>query len=150
MTRAALRALYPDTTPERGAIRVEVAAQRTDGVAGVIANVDSRVTGAAGDTGFKGIGRRFDRRDLLVYGVPIDGQLRFTRTDTGATVTASTNLERVPSDPRIPQLLPRCLAGSATADELALFGSLWQSRVRTLLLEHADDPRTIVVSPATR
>ena len=145
MTRAALRALYPSATPERGAIRVELAAERTEGVAGVMANVAALVTGAAGDGGFKGIGRRFDRRGLLVFGAAIDGQMRFTRLDTGDAVNASANLERVPSDPRMPSLLPACVNGTATAEEAALFGALWQARVRKILLEHADDPQTIVI-----
>jgi hypothetical protein len=146
MTRAALRALYPDATPERGAIRVELAGAADEGVTGVIANVASLVTGAAGDAGFKGIGGRFDRRNLLVFGAPIDGEMRFTRVDTGAGATVYANLERVPSDPRIGMLIRGCITGTATAAELALFGSLWQSRVRALLLEHADDPKTIVLS----
>jgi hypothetical protein len=146
MTRAALRALYDDGLPERGAIRVEMAGQRADGGTGVIANVAAFITGAAGDTGFKGIGGQFDRRGLLAFGVAIDGQTRFTRTDTGAAAIALARLDRVPPDPRVALLLPRCLAGAATADETALFQSLWQSRLRALLLEHADNPDTIVVS----
>jgi hypothetical protein len=57
----------------------------------------------------------------------------------------SARLDRVPADPRIPSLLPRCLAGPASPDEAALFQSLWQDRVRTLLVERADDPDLIVV-----
>lgn len=146
MTRAALRALYSDATPERGAIRVELRAERTEGVAGVIANVASLITGAAGDTGFKGIGGHYDRRGLLTFGVPFDGELRFTRTDTGAAALTWADLERVPSDPRAGPLIRACVMGTATEDQRALFGSLWQARVRRLLLEHADDPRTIGVS----
>jgi hypothetical protein len=74
--------------------------------------------------------------------------MRFTRLDTGDAVLTSARLERVASDPRMPALLPRCLDERATADELALFGSLWQARVRSLLLEHPDDPQTIVVIPS--
>ena len=146
MTRAALRALHPDTMPERGGVRVEVAGLQADGVAGVIASVACLVTGAAGDGGFKGIGGQFDRRGLLAFGAAIDGQMRFTRTDTGAAASVSARLDRVPPDARTALLIPRCLAGIAQADEVALFRSLWQSRVRALLLEHADDPDTIVVS----
>lgn len=47
LTRQALRALYGADLPQRGAIRVEF---RTSGV---IANVVSLLTSAAGDTGFK-------------------------------------------------------------------------------------------------
>ena len=145
MTRAALAALYPDTLPERGGIRVELREDRLEGVAGVVANVASLITGATQDTGFKGIGSRFDRRNLLFFGADMPGQLRFTRTDTGATVNVSARIERVPADPRIPLLLPRCLAGAATPAEATLFQSLWQDRVRTLLVEHADDADLIVI-----
>ncbi|HRF73218.1 MAG TPA: hypothetical protein PL117_10630 [Accumulibacter sp.] len=145
MTRAALRALYPEALPERGGIRVELRDEQLAGVTGVVANVASLVTGATHDTGFKGIGGHFDRRGLLFFGADIPGQIRFTRVDTGASVTVFARLDRVPSDPRIVSLLPRCLGGSATADEAALFRSLWQDRVRTLLVEHAEDPETIVV-----
>ena len=145
MTRAALGALYPDALPERGGIRVELRDDRLAGATGVIANVASFLTGATQDTGFKGIGGRFDRRNLLHFGADIPGQLRFTRTDTGAAATVSARLDRVPADPRMAPLLQRCLAGIATADEAALFQSLWQGRVRTLVVERADDPEIIAV-----
>jgi len=144
MTRAALAALYADTLPERGGIRVALREDKLEGVTGVVANVASLITGATQDTGFKGIGGRFDRRKLLFFGADIPGQMRFTRTDTGATVNLSARLERVPADPRIPLLLPRCLAGAATSAEATLFQSLWQDRVRTLLVERADDTDVIV------
>lgn len=145
MTRAALRALYADALPERGGIRVELRDDRRAGVTGVVANVASFLSGATHDTGFKGIGGHFDRRDLLFFGVDIAGQIRFTRVDTGATVTVSARLDQVPSDPRMVALMPRCVAGTASADEVALFQSLWQGRVRTIVVERADDPEIIVV-----
>jgi hypothetical protein len=145
MTRAALRALYPDALPERGGIRVEFAADRRDVTIGVIANVASYLTGATDDTGFRGIGGKFDRRGLMFFGVALPGQIRFTRVDSGATVTVSAQLDRVPSDPRRALLLPRCINGTASADEVTLFQSLWQDRVRKLLVERADDPEIIVV-----
>ena len=145
MTRGALRALYADGLPERGGIRVDLRGDRPEGVTGVVANVASFLTGATQDTGFKGIGGRFDRRNLLFFGVDIPGQIRFTRVDTGAAATASARLDRVPADPRIVALMPRCVAGTATADEAELFRSLWQDRVRTLLVERVDDAEIIVV-----
>lgn len=146
MTRAALLALHPGTLPERGGIRVELRDDRLEGATGVVANVASYLTGATHDTGFKGIGGRFDRRGLLFFGVDVPGQIRFTRVDTGAAVVVSARLDRVPSDPRLALLLPRCLNGHATATEEALFQSIWQGRVRTLVAERADDPEIIVVS----
>lgn len=147
MTRAALAALYPDALPERGGIRVELRDERQEGVSGVVANVASLLTAAAEDTGFKGIGGYFDRRTLLLFGVDLPGQLRYTRMDTGAAVTVSARLDRVPSDPRIALLLSKGLRGTATADEAALFQLLWQARVQALVIEHADDPEIIVVQP---
>jgi hypothetical protein len=145
MTRAALGALYRDALPERGGIRVELRDDRLEGATGVVANVASFVTGATHDTGFKGIGGRFDRRNLLFFGVDSPGQIRYTRVDTAATVTVSARLDRVPADPGMVPLLQRCLAGSATAEETSRFQSLWQGRVRTLLVDHADDPEVVVV-----
>jgi hypothetical protein len=145
MTRAALGVLYPQALPLRGGIRVELREDRLEGVSGVLANVASFLTGAAGDTGFKGIGGHFDRRNLLLFDVDIPGQLRFTRIDTGAAATVSARLDGVPGDPQMFPLLQRCLSGAATAEEAARFQSLWQGRVACLLTEHADDPDVIVV-----
>lgn len=148
MARAALHALFPGTLPERGGVRVAMPQPVHEGVSGVMGNVISFVTGAAGEGGFHGIGSRFDRRDLLSYGAEeLAGQVRFTRTDTGAVVSVQARPERVPGDPRIRTLIPRCLAGAATPEESLLFRGLWQDRVRRLLTEHADDPEVIVVKP---
>ncbi|MBE0613441.1 MAG: hypothetical protein IH604_07235 [Burkholderiales bacterium] len=145
MTRSALTALYPDALPERGGVRVDLREDRLEGVTGVVANVASLITGATQDTGFKGIGGHYDRRNLLYFGADIPGQLRFTRTDTGAAVEANARLDRVPGDPRMSVLLPRCLNGTATPADEELFQSLWQGRVRTLLVERADDPEVIAI-----
>lgn len=145
MARAGLAALYPEALPERGGVRVELRDAAEEGVTGVVANVLSFLTGATVGTGFKGIGGRFDRRALLAYDTPLEGQVRFTRTDTGAAVTVRARLEYVPADPRVPSLLQRCARGVTSGEEEALFRSLWQDRVRRLLLEHADDPEVIGV-----
>ena len=145
MVRSALAELYGQALPERGGARVEMRGAAQEGVTGVIANVVSLLTGATVDTGFKGIAGRFDRRRLLAYDAGIDGEMRFTRIDSGDWVTASARLENVPGDPRIGHLLPRCIAGSASAQEQELFQLLWQDRVRRLLTEHADDPSVIEI-----
>jgi hypothetical protein len=147
MTRRALQALYGAATAERGNVRVELRSRRDEGTAGVIANVASLVTGAAGDTGFKGIGGRFDRRDLLRFGVELPAELRFTRRDTGDAVDASADLRKVAADPDMLPLLQRCAAGRATEDEALRFADLWQARVRRLLLEHADDDSVFAAQP---
>ena len=52
----------------------------------------------------------------------------------------------VPWTDEMRALLPRAAAGRASADELARFGTLWQGRVRQMLVEHADDPRLVRVA----
>lgn len=141
----AMRSLYPDSLPERGGVRVELRERRETGVTGVIAAVVGLVTGAADEGGFRGIGGRFGRRDLLRFGQPVDGEMRFTRLDTGATLDASARLDRVPADPRLREVMMRCIDGDASAHEAALFRELWQDRVRRLLLEHADDATVIAL-----
>lgn len=140
LTRAGLAALYPDSLPERGAIRVELRGERLEGVNGVFANVLGLLTGATEDTGFKGLAGRFDRRGLLRFGVDIPAQMRLTRLDTMAHVDATAHLDKVPGDARTFQLMPLCLKRSATAGQAGEFKALWQKRVRALLIEHADDP----------
>lgn len=147
MTRSALRALYPDGNPERGAVRVDFRQAATDGVTGVIANVVGMLTGATHDTGFKGIAGRFDRRNLLYFKVEMDGELRYTRTDSGQAVTASAAMAKIPGDPGMRDLMGLCLAGAATAEQQRAFGRMWQERVRSLLLDYAEDPDVISVRP---
>lgn len=143
MTRAALKALYGADLPERGGVRVDLREPKDAGVAGVMAAVATLVTGAADEGGFKGLGGQFVRRRRLFFAQDIGGTLRFTRLDTGTAVDASVRLDAIPADPRMMELLPRCLTGAAGPDEAALFGELWQDRVRRLLLEHGDDPMVI-------
>ncbi|MEZ5741197.1 MAG: hypothetical protein R3E68_18360 [Burkholderiaceae bacterium] len=133
MTRAALLTLYPDTLPERGGIEVAMRGRLQDGVNGVMANVVSLVTGAATQTGFKGIGGRFERRGLFSDDAQIDGDLRFTRAADRKSVTAQARIDRVAFDPRVPRLMQRRLAGTATPDEEALFQLLWPGQVEQLL-----------------
>jgi len=144
-TRAALQSLYGDALPQRGGIAVELRAQRDEGVAGVIAAVAGLITGATEEGGFRGIGGRFNRRDKLRFRQSlVEGEIRFARLDTGTSVELSIRVNRVPSDPRVSGLMARCLSGDASRDEQALFHELWQGRVRSLLIEHADDREVLV------
>jgi hypothetical protein len=146
MTRAALAALYPDSVPVRGEVRVELRDGLEEGVAGVIGSVAGLLTGAAAQGGFQGIAGRFGRRNLLAYGVAMPTQLRFTRTDTGESVGVSAHLEHVAPDPRQRELLMRALGSGGAGADQAQFGAAWQDRVRRLLLQHADDPEVIEVT----
>lgn len=147
MARAALAALYPGELPERGGLRVDMPDPADEGVSGVIGSVLGMVTGAAGAGGFHGIGGRFVRRDLLSFETPGLAEPRFTRIDTGAAVSVTVRAERVPGDPRMRGLLQQCMTGTASPEDEAQFGALWQDRVRRLLVEHADDPEVVIVEP---
>jgi hypothetical protein len=143
--RPALRALYRDDLPERGAVRVELAADIGDGVAGVVANVASLLTGAAGVGGFRALGGRLDRRNLLVFAAQVPLELRYSRVDGRGQIDAAARVDRVPASPELGPLLQRCLAGIADASERREFGRLWQDRVRRLLLDHGEDPEVFVL-----
>ncbi|HEU0219508.1 MAG TPA: hypothetical protein VFQ98_01720 [Gallionella sp.] len=145
MTCKALAALYPGAMPVRGDILVEFSQDSTSGVTGVIANVVSMLTGARADDGFKGLVGRFNRNEKLFFAVDMPGEIRFTRLDTGQAVQTAANLQRVPAAPRMPMLMGNCLSGNATPAEAAEFGKLWQDRVRSILLDHGDDPEVFIV-----
>lgn len=146
MTTRALKALYGDAVPERGAIEVAFGDSQSNGVTGVIASIATLLTGAAGSGGFKGLAGRFSRRDLLAFDVAGAEAIRFTRRDTGASVTVSLDLSPVGGDPRMGQLLPALLSGHGSAEDARLFGELWQDRVRRILVDHYDDMRLTPMS----
>lgn len=146
MARAGLRALYPDEVPERGGVQVTMSAAEVEGTTGVVAQVFTLVTGAAANNGFNGIGGRFVRHGLLRYGGgDLQSVAAFRRIDNGDNVHVAMDLASVPPAPQMRALMVRALADDASDGERAAFGSVWQDRVRRLLLEHADDPAVIRV-----
>lgn len=145
MTRLALRALYPNQMPCRGNIRVCLRGRDDEGVSGVIANIVSLLTGAAAQAGFKGLAGQFRRQNLMRFGVEQPLELRFTRLDTERSVDVGCDARQIPADPEMPALLQQCLADSGDAAARQRFGSLWQERVRCLLLDHGDDPAVFKV-----
>ncbi|MGE5468200.1 MAG: hypothetical protein ACM3Y9_12325 [Ignavibacteria bacterium] len=148
MTRAALAALYGEEMPERGGIAVALRDAVDTAATGVVGAVAGLLTGAAGDGGFKGLGGRFGRRNLLSFGARLPLEARFTRLDTGAAVDAGIDLSSVQPPAGLAPAMPRAISGDATPEELARFGELWQERVRRILLEHLDDPAVFIVRTA--
>lgn len=138
MTTRSLGALWPDGTPVRGGVRLEMRGMRGEGVTGVIAKVAELVCGAAGDEGFKGLAGRFDRRQARFGADDLTGELSLTRLDTGLRVEALVDLSKAPPDPAMRPFMEKCLEGSANDAEMAAFGRLWQDRVRRILLAGDD------------
>ena len=145
MTRTALARLYPDALPRRGELRVELRQPVDEGVAGVIASVASLITGAAGEGGFKGLAGRFARQGLLRFGVPMAGEIRFTRLDTGRAAELAHRPQAVGRPAALSGLLQQALAPQADAAQRKAFADAWQGWVRTILLEHGDDAALIEV-----
>ncbi len=145
MTLRALKALYPDTLPVRGEIKVSFKEASSEGVAGVIAQVISNITGATDTTGFKGLGGKHSRIGLMNFNSDIDASARFERIDTGKKVDVYYNHSSIPGDPRMQELMPKVIGGVASSEERELFGELWQERVRKILIESANSNRVCSV-----
>lgn len=148
LTWLALERLYPDTLPQRGSIRVDFREDARFGSTGVVATVIQMLTGAAGGTGFKGIEGRFNRAGLSRFKPELLLSLRFTRLDTRAAVDATAELGLAPADPAMERLLARWVQGDASLDEERLLGTMWQERVRHLLIDLARDPGVFVLRDA--
>lgn len=143
MVQKGLKALYGDQIPVRGEIKVLMKGKMGDGVVGVIANVASMITGATEKGGFHGLGGRFDRRDLLSFEAEIEGEIALERTDTNERVHLNYDPSFVPADPRMGALLPLVISNKADKNERELFGSMWQERVRAILIDYRDDERLV-------
>ena len=145
MARAALARLYPGETPHRGEVRVAMREPHGEGVVGVIASVAGLVTGAAGSSGFQGLAGRHARRDLLTYGVPMRGEMRFTRMDNGQSVEVSHHPTAAPRPADLRVQMQAALAPGASSAQREAFAQTWQGWVRAMLIDHADDPALITI-----
>ena len=141
MTQIALQELYGDKMPVRGNIKVTMRGAPDDKVNGPIAQVISFITGAAGNTGFKGLKGKFSRYNLLSFDKDnpseegIWAEAIFERTDNGKKVNVAYKVSMIPGNPEMAKLMPIISGGSATKEQMLKFGDLWQERVRKALLE---------------
>lgn len=130
MTLYALKALYPDSRAVRGDIEVFFKENLEEGVAGVISNVISCITGATDKSGFKGLGGKFARHSLMHFESDINGaSARFCSNSSGNCVDVFYDPSSVPTDPAMQPLMQRIMQGSASKEEKQQFGKLWQKRV---------------------
>lgn len=132
MAMVGLKELYPDETPIRGEIFVAFKETNQEGVAGVIANVLTQITGATESFGFKGLNGNFARHDLMKFNAEITSSIKLQRLDTGKSVELIYNPSEIEQDPRTPQLMQKIMQNNATQEEMKLFGQLWQKRVESI------------------
>ncbi len=129
ITLTALKALYQDQRAVRGNIKVEFKEAMQEGVAGVIANVISQITGATDKSGFKGLKGKFVRHSLMFFDVDINSSSRFTRIDNNKSVDVIYDPSSVMPDPALKDLMQKMMQGVASSEELEKFATLWQERV---------------------
>ena len=127
-----LKALYPNETPQRGEIEVAFKESLEEGVAGVIANVVTHITGATDVSGFKGIGGNFVRHSLMSFNNPIDSSIKLTRRDNGKSVEVIYNPNSVSPSPKMGELMNKIMGGMASKEDRVEFGKLWQDRVERI------------------
>ncbi len=133
MTLAALDALYPDSMPVRGQIDVSFKESLEDGVAGVIANVVTQITGATDKSGFKGLNGKFARHSLMHFNSDTQASARFMRIDTKETVEVFYDPSEVAPHPQQMPLMQKIMQGVATDEDKKQFGVFWQMRVEKIL-----------------
>jgi len=132
VTLAGLNALYPNERAVRGNVKVEFQEAMEDGVAGVIGNVISQITGATDKSGFKGLAGQFARHSLMSFNSNIDASARFTRVDNSKSVDVTYNPSSIMPNPAMQPLMQKMMQGAASSDEVKEFGRLWQDRVQRI------------------
>ena len=143
MTQAALKALFGDERAVRGTVKVAFKEDLQDGVAGVIGNVVSHITGATDKSGFKGLGGKFARHSLMDFNADINSSARFTRVDNSKSVDVIYDPSSISADPQMMPLMQKMQSGAATAEDMKMFGQLWQDRVERIF-QNADQVIKIV------
>ena len=133
ITLEGLKALYPDSRAVRGEIKVEFRDPMEEGVAGVIGNVVSQITGATEKSGFKGLAGKFARHSLMKFNANINSSIRLTRADSGKSVDVYYDPSSIGGSPKMQQLMQKMMGGMANKDEIKEFGALWQERVERIM-----------------
>ena len=133
ITLEGLKALYEGQRAVRGEIKVEFRDPMEEGVAGVIGNVVSQITGATEKSGFKGLGGRFARHSLMKFNANINSSIRLTRADNGKSVDVYYDPSSIGGSPKMQMLMQKMMGGMATKEEVKEFGALWQDRVERIM-----------------
>jgi len=132
MALEALKYLYPNESAIRGDIKVEFKESLEEGVAGVIGNVISQITGATDKSGFKGLQGKFARHSLMHFNADITSSVRFTRISNAQSVEVIYNPNSIKPNPNMMPLMQKLLSGEASVEQIKEFGTLWQERVEKI------------------
>ncbi|MFC2161803.1 hypothetical protein ACFLRW_00950 [Acidobacteriota bacterium] len=142
----ALEALYPDEIPTRGNIAITVFGEPDEGVNGVIGQVFSFLTGAAPESGFKGLAHKFKRKDLLQFSPhKLDPEalcVEFNRLDNKAGTLVKFYPQRIPYPAekamKLSSLMKKVLFDQADETEKKELQDLFIGKVRVMLVERKD------------
>ncbi len=135
MVLEGLKVLYPDEVAKRGEIRVDFKESVESGVAGVIGNVVANITGATTNSGFKGIGGRFNRTNLMFYDSDIESNMRLTRIDTGKCVDVFYAPGKVVQPGEIMQT---AMSPNSSEEQKKNFPVLWQQMVEKIFANSSE------------
>lgn len=138
----ALLELYVDEIPTRGEIAITVYGEPDEGVYGVISQIFTLLTGAASATGFRGLGPKFKRKDLLEFSPQkIDPEaqcFKFQRLDNKKSVILKLYPDKIPFNAekaeRLQTLMPKIIWEADKKDERLEFQDLWMEKVRDMLI----------------
>ena len=139
MVAQGLEFLYRNEIAKRGNIEVFINGDKNVGVNGVIAKVASLITGACEDDGFAGIAGNFNRKNLLFFESNLDCDMMLKRKDNNKVAEIFLDSSCISIDPRQNMLLQKIIQNTAKDDEIALFKTIWQERVRKALIENFDN-----------
>lgn len=151
--KLALEKLYPDIMPTRGDISITIYGEQDEGVYGVIGQVFSLLTGAAPATGFRGLGHKFRRKDLLNFTTQkIDPEamcFQFRRNDNDHAVLAKLYPQNIPfpheKAMKMGELLQKVLWEIASAEEEQEFQQLWMEKVKGILIDQKEVDNWMII-----
>ena len=134
----ALRHLYGNERPRRGAVRVTVQGAPDQGSTGPLTQVITLLTGAAAENGFQGLGGHHARQGLLRFAPAAASgptRLTFERVDTGANVTLVYDPSPIPAGPAMGAHLTAILSGQDDEPTRQRFTQAWRDRVEAILAD---------------
>jgi len=142
----ALKKLYREEIAIRGEISITVYGEQDEGVYGVMGQVFSFLTGAAPASGFRGLGPKFRRKDLLKFTPEkVDHEpmcFEFRRTDNNKAVLVKFYPHKIPfpndKAMKLGELLEKVIWDAAKENEKMEFQNLWMEKVKNVILDNKE------------